>query len=131
MKAIDFLKKAKVFYLATAEEDQPHVRPIGFVMEYEGKPAFYSDSRKKVYKQMKANPKVAFCAVDDKMNTMRVTGKVRWITSEETKKAALEAMPMLAKVGYSEKEGPFEIYTIDADTINCVSMKGEEIPVEW
>lgn len=47
MKVIDFLKNAKVFHIATADGDQPHVRPIGFVMDYEGKLAFYSDNRKK------------------------------------------------------------------------------------
>ena len=32
MKVIEFLKNAKVYYAATEDGGQPHVRPIGFVM---------------------------------------------------------------------------------------------------
>ena len=46
MKVIEFLKNAKVYYAATEDGGQPHVRPIGFVMEYNGGLAFYSDKRK-------------------------------------------------------------------------------------
>ena len=69
MKVIDFLKNAKVFHIATADGDQPHIRPIGFVMDYEGKLAFYSDNRKKMFKQLQANPKAEICALDEKFNT--------------------------------------------------------------
>lgn len=34
-EVLDFLNKVGVYYLATAEGDQPHVRPIGFVMDCE------------------------------------------------------------------------------------------------
>jgi uncharacterized pyridoxamine 5'-phosphate oxidase family protein len=36
-EVIQFLFDAKVFYLAAAEGDQPRLRPLGFVMDYEGK----------------------------------------------------------------------------------------------
>ncbi len=47
MKVIDFLKNTKAYNVATVDVDQPHSRPIGFVMEYKGQLAFYFDSRKK------------------------------------------------------------------------------------
>jgi len=34
-KAMELLKEAKVFYLATVEADQPRVRPFGAVCVYE------------------------------------------------------------------------------------------------
>ena len=46
MKIIEFLQNAKVFQIAIVDGDQPHTRPIGFVMEYDGGLAFYSDKRK-------------------------------------------------------------------------------------
>ena len=78
MKVIDFLKNARVFYMATVDGDQPHVRPIGFVMEYKGKLAFYSDNTKNMYQQLQVNPKVEICAIDEKMNTLRIKCKVRF-----------------------------------------------------
>ena len=45
MKVIEFLQNAKVFQIATVDGDQPHTRPIGFVMEYDGGLAFFSDKR--------------------------------------------------------------------------------------
>lgn len=127
MKVIDFLKNAKVFHIATADGDQPHVRPIGFVMDYEGKLAFYSDNRKKMFKQLQANPKAEICALDEKFNTLRLQGTVKFITSEANQKAALETMPMLAKMGYAVGEGPFEIYTIDNVKISLTSMVGKKL----
>jgi uncharacterized pyridoxamine 5'-phosphate oxidase family protein len=39
-EVLNFLKKAGTFYLATAEGDQSHARPLGFVMDCGGKLAF-------------------------------------------------------------------------------------------
>lgn len=36
-EVIEFLKKCKIFYIATVEGDQPRVRPFGVVEEFEGK----------------------------------------------------------------------------------------------
>lgn len=130
MKVIDFLKNAKVFYSATVDNDQPHVRPIGFVMEYNGKLAFYSDNRKNMYKQLQVNPKMEICAIDEKMNTLRIKCKAKFITDENSKTAALEAMPMLSKMGYSSSEGPFEIYTIEDAEFSLVTLTGKKIDIE-
>ncbi len=130
MKVIEFLKEAKVFFGATADGDTPHVRPLGFVMEYEGKLAFYSDNRKNVFKQLKANPKIAIAAIDSKMNTLRLSGKVNFITSPESKKAAIDAMPALAKMGYAADDNIFEIYTIDDLSYSLTNMMGKKLDIE-
>lgn len=127
MKVIDFLKQAKVFEIATVDNDQPHVRPIGFVMEYDGGLSFYSDTRKNMYKQLQVNPKVEICALDEKMNTLRIKAKVKFITSESSQKAALEAMPMLAKMGYSVGDGIFEIYTLEDVSFTCKTLVGKDV----
>lgn len=36
-EVLDFLAANKVFFMATVDGDVPKVRPLGFVMEYEGK----------------------------------------------------------------------------------------------
>lgn len=130
MKVLEFLQNAKVFYVATTDGEGAHVRPIGFVMDYEGKLAFYTDKRKDMYKQMCEHPKIELCAIDGKMNTLRLKGEAKFITSKESKKAALEALPMLKKAGYTEDDDVFEIYTIDNATVSLKTMMGKELDIE-
>ncbi|MDV9727183.1 pyridoxamine 5'-phosphate oxidase family protein [Clostridioides difficile] len=53
MKALEFLNKAGVYYLATVDENnQAHVRPLGFVMEYNGKLTFCTSNQKDMFKQL-------------------------------------------------------------------------------
>ncbi|NLY09160.1 MAG: pyridoxamine 5-phosphate oxidase [Tissierellia bacterium] len=127
MKVVDFLKNAKVFYVSTCDGDQPRVRPIGFVMEYNGQLAFNTDTRKNMFKQLKANPKIEISAIDENLNSLRITGRANFITSEDSQKAALEAMPMLAKIGYTVGDGIFEIYTLDDVAISYTSMTGKQL----
>ena len=57
-KAAQFLKDAGTFYLATAEGDQPRVRPFGAVAEWDGRTYLCTSNKKKVYAQIMADPKV-------------------------------------------------------------------------
>ena len=54
----EYLKKCGTFYLATAEGDQPRVRPFGAVDLFEGRLYLQTGNIKPVFAQMKANPKV-------------------------------------------------------------------------
>ena len=49
------LKKVGVFYIATAEGDQPRVRPFASVTEFEGKAYICSGNFKEFYKQVSAD----------------------------------------------------------------------------
>lgn len=110
-QALDFLKEARVFYLATADQDQPRVRPLGFVMEWDGKLAFCTSNDKNMYKQLTANPKAEICAFNG-TDFLRVWGKAVFITSPETQAKALEVMPDLGKM-YAVGDGKFEIYCLE------------------
>lgn len=130
MKVIEFLKEAKIFYRATVDADRPHIRPLGFVVEYQGKLTFYSDNRKAMFKQLKANPKMEICALDSKMNTLRIKCKANFITSADSKKAAIDAMPALSKMGYSVDDSMFEIYNIDVEDVALTTMMGKKPDIE-
>lgn len=60
----DFLKKCRVYYLATVEGDQPRVRPFGTVGIFEGKLYIQTGKVKDVSKQLAENPKIEICAFD-------------------------------------------------------------------
>ncbi|MDR0433531.1 MAG: pyridoxamine 5'-phosphate oxidase family protein [Gracilibacteraceae bacterium] len=129
-EVLDFLNKAEVYYLATVEGDQPRVRPIGFVMEWEGKPAFVTGNKKNMYKQLIANPKVEICAYDGKGNTLRLCGRVVFVTSAENQRKALEMLPVLAN-RYSVGDGVFEVFCLEAAKAVCADMNGvaKELPL--
>ena len=56
MKEItEYIKAAGTFYLATENGDQPEVRPIGVLQEYDGKLYTAVGKHKNVYKQIVAN----------------------------------------------------------------------------
>ncbi|MCC0644109.1 MULTISPECIES: pyridoxamine 5'-phosphate oxidase family protein [unclassified Clostridioides] len=130
MKALDFLNKAGVYYLATTDEsNQAHVRPLGFVMEYDGKLTFCTSNQKNMFKQLIFNPKVEICCIDQKFNTLRILGEAVFVTSKETQAKALEIMPSLSKM-YSVGDGKFEIFSIDNAKISCCSMSGKKVDIE-
>jgi len=122
-QVLDFLNKAGVYYLATAADGQTHIRPIGFVMEHQGKLTFCTDNRKSMYRQMAANPQVAICCYDG-TSTLRISGKAVFCTSEEAQQKALEVMPALKNM-YSVGDGIFELYYLDYDKAVRSTMQGE------
>jgi uncharacterized pyridoxamine 5'-phosphate oxidase family protein len=129
LKAVlDFLTTNKIFYLATTDGNQPHVRPMGFVMEYNGKLAFCTSNQKDMCKQLAANPDVEICCIDGEFNTLRLCGKVVFCTSPETQRKALEVMPGLGRM-YAVGDNKFEIFYLDNPQAVCQTMSGEKKPM--
>ena len=60
----DFLETVEVFYLATADGDQPKCRPFGIHILQDDKIYFTAGTFKDVFKQILANPKVEIVAYD-------------------------------------------------------------------
>ncbi len=58
----EFLKKCGTYYLATADGDQPRVRPMGTVDIFENRLYIQTGKIKNVSRQMQTNPKVEICA---------------------------------------------------------------------
>ena len=122
---LEFLRKAGVFYLATNDGNQPHVRPLGFVMEHEGKLAFCTSNEKSMYRQMAANPNVEICCINADYVTLRITGVVVFATSEETQRKVLEAMPSLSGL-YAVGDGKFEIFLLREGQAVIAGMGGDK-----
>ena len=129
-EVLDFLNKAAIYFLATSEGDQPRVRPIGFVMDCDGKLAFCTSNEKNMYKQLAANPKAEIACYDGQGNTLRICGKAVFATSKDTQHKALELMPRLGNM-YSVGDGKFEIYYLDQAKAVCANMRGDcrELPI--
>lgn len=122
MKEVFEFLKSRAFFIATADGDAPRVRPFGFIMVYEGRLCFCTNNTKPIYRQLKANPKFEICTMDDERNWIRVRGKAEFITSKESKLAALEASPNLRRM-YREDDGIFEIFALTDGEAEFCSMK--------
>lgn len=105
---VSFLKQAGAFYLATAEGDQPRVRPFGAVARWEDKIYLITGNQKDVYRQLQKNPKVELCAMVGR-RWMRLTGALVADPRREARAAFLDANPEL-KERYSPDDGRCEVF---------------------
>lgn len=95
MKEIyDFIKKCGTYYLATAEKDQPRVRPFGTVDLFEGKLYIQTGKIKQVSKQIQQNPKAELCAFDGD-RWLRLAGELVRDDRVEAKAHMLDGYPSL------------------------------------
>ena len=114
----DFLKSARTYYLATAEGDQPRVRPFGTVDIFEGRLYIQTGKSKSVSKQLQANPKAEICAFDGG-RWLRVSGTLVRDDRIEAKAHMLDNYPEL-KAMYSPDDDNTEVlYFKDATATFC------------
>ena len=99
----EFLKKAWVFYLATADDDQPRVRPFGAVDIFDGKLYIQTGKKKDVAKQIAANPKAEICAFTEG-RWLRITCELVEDDRREARKHMLDSYPELRRM-YNEDDG--------------------------
>lgn len=88
-KVCEFLKSAGTYFLATAEGDQPRVRPFGTAHIFDGKLYIQTGKAKPVSKQIAANPKCEICAFKDG-KWLRVSGELVEDDRVEAKKSMLD-----------------------------------------
>ena len=103
-----FLKDAGTYYLATADGDQPRVRPFGTAHIFEGKLYIQTGKKKDVSKQLHQNPKAEICAF---MNGewVRVSGELIEDDRREARVSMLDAYPSL-KAMYDADDGNTEVF---------------------
>ena len=102
-RAAKFLKDAETYYLATAEGDQPRVRPFGTAHVYEGRLYIQTGKVKDVSRQILANPKVEICAFNGD-EWIRIAGSLVEDDRVEARASMLDAYPDLRAM-YNENDG--------------------------
>ena len=123
-KINDFLTEAGVFFLATADGDQPKLRPLGAHMEMDGKVLFGVGDFKNVYKQMVANPKVEIVAAKQDGHWLRYTGKAVFETDEKYANAMLDGAPHLRSIYNEETGNKMMVFHIEDATAVDIPVMG-------
>ena len=92
-ECVKFANENPVCYIATMDGDQPRVRTVLHVFAKE-KGFYYTVlTPKRVYEQLKANPKVEVCYYNNPeqlqdAKQMRVTGEIEWVDEPEANEKA-------------------------------------------
>lgn len=121
----EFLSTAGIYFLATVDDANARVRPIGLNLLIEGKIYFGVGTFKDVYKQMEKCPNVEICAFSQN-KTLRYSGKAVFTTDETIAEKAIEAMPVLKNI-YNEttgnKMGMFYLENATAKIYNGITVE--------
>ena len=105
----EFLKKCGVYYLATADGEQPRVRPFGTQDIFEGKLYIQTGKVKDVSRQLQKNPKAEICAFAN-VTWVSVAGELIRDDRIEAKKHMLDAYPSLQTMYKAEDDNTEVLY---------------------
>lgn len=128
-RVYDFLKEAKVYYLATMDGDQARVRPFGTIDLFDDRLYIMTKRGKRVSDQMKANPKVELTAMrgDD---WIRITCEAYLDTRHEAVVSMVDAHPHLAQF-YRADDPDTEVFYLAHATAIIYSTTPEPLTIQW
>lgn len=111
-EVLEYLKKCKVFFIATEEGSQPRVRPFGVAEEFEGKIYIQTGKVKQVSKQMQVNPRIEICACDGP-TWLRIEAKAYRDDRREAKAYILDLNPSLKSMYSADDDNTEVLYLSD------------------
>jgi len=122
----DFLIKSGVQYLATIGVDgKPKVRPFQFMLEDSGRLFFCTSNQKPVFKEIRKQPYVEFCASGENFSWLRLSGKVVFSKDLKLKAKVQEASPIVKSI-YKTPENPvFELFYLDEAVATIADFSGK------
>lgn len=110
LRVSEAVKECHYYFIATADGDQPQVRPFSSFDIYDGNLYILTGHSKNVGHQIDANPKVALCAMGDK-GVIRITATLVEDTREEVQAAIIGMNPRFASM-YSPGDGNTAVYAL-------------------
>lgn len=125
----EFLKECGVYFLATSEDNIPHVRPFGTAEIFENKLYIQTGKKKDVSKQIAKNPNVELCAYKDG-KWLRVKGALVRDERLEAKKVMLDKNPELKSM-YSAEDDNTEVLYFEKATATFYSFTDSPREIEF
>ena len=125
----EYLKSCGTFYLATCENDHPHVRPFGAVCIFEGRLYFVTNNQKNVYHQLQENNKVEICGMH-KGTWIRVEGEVREDLRREARVAMMNENTAALSGMYTVDDKLMTVFYFEHGTATIYSFTAEPKVIE-
>ena len=113
-EVLGFIKSCGVYYLATADGDQPRVRPFGTAEEFEGKLYIQTGKKKDCYRQLLENPNAEICCFKDG-RWLRLKGRLIPDDRVEAKKDMLDKNPSLRGMYDENDDNTIVLYFEDGE----------------
>lgn len=109
--------------LTTRDGDSLKSRVFQYLFA-DGKKVFFCTSKEKdVYKQLSANPNVAFCSYPANFTpVVSISGKAVFVDDLKIKARALDENPMIKGIYKSPDNPVFAIFYIDAEEVKTFSF---------
>ncbi|MDR1920107.1 MAG: pyridoxamine 5'-phosphate oxidase family protein, partial [Tannerellaceae bacterium] len=127
----EFVKQCGFYFIATAEGDQPRVRPFGTMTLYENRLYIQTSKQKYVAKQLKANPKIEICAYNQSSGEwMRIAATTVADERIAAKKYILDQYPELKSMYSPDDDKTLILYLKDV-TVMLNSFAGETKTVKF
>lgn len=120
----EFMNEAKVFFLATVDEDKPKNRPLGFHLLKDGKIYFGVGNQKEVYRQMCENPYVEIVALVE-TDFLRYYGKAVFEESYDFADSIVEGNEFLESIYNDETGFKLAIFHLEDATAEIRNIAGE------
>lgn len=130
---IRFTNENPICYLATAEDDQPRVRALGFWFADETGFYFQTSTIKEFSKQLKKNPKteVCFYKPEGMIGTMlRISGMAEFVDDISLKEKVLADRPFLKNFGITAASPALEVFRISHGEAHFWTMENNLKPKE-
>ena len=112
-EVVEFLNANSNGSLATVDGNKPCLRPWGFMLEQDGKFWFCTANNKDVFKQLQANPAIAFCVTSKEMVTVRLMGEIKFSSDVAMKQTIIDHCTLVKSI-YQTADNPiFEIFCLE------------------
>ena len=126
-EVVDLIRDAGFGLLATAEGNQPRVRPMMPYLTEDNKELLVALlGRSRTIPEVKANPHVEVCFVDRKMWYCRVTGDAKVTTDKEKKGILWNNIPMLRQYFGGVDDPNFQLLEITIKTVEAMTPHGQQ-----
>lgn len=120
-EAIDIIRDAGFGFLATIEDNKPHVRPMMPYLSEEGELLLALLGRSRTIPQIRSNPNIEVCFVDRKMWYCRVGGTAVISDNVEKKEIVFENIPMLRQYFAGPQDPNFHLAIIKITHVEAMS----------
>ncbi len=119
---IKFANQCRTVFIATADGDQPRVRPLALQFADERGFYFQTENIKNLFRQLGANKKVEMCFHSTQGGglgtVMRVTGESEFVNDLELKAKLIAERPFYKNIGIKSPDDPlfvlFRVYKGEA-----------------
>ena len=125
-EVVDLIRDAGFCLLATADDNQPKVRPMMPYLTDDNQLLLALLGRSRTIQQIKDNPKVELCFVDRKMWYCRIAGTASISDDQEKKEILWNNIPMLKQYFGGAEDSNFILATIEINEVEAMTPHQKE-----